>query len=95
MLFAEVSAAAALDNSSGGVTVTRLGAVGVGNYEVDFGRNISLCTAVATIGASGTGAAAGEINVADRSANVEAVFVDTNTSDGVAADRPFRLVVVC
>ena len=37
VLFAEVSATAALDNHSGGVTVTRIGADGAGQYEVDFG----------------------------------------------------------
>ena len=95
VLFAEVSAAAGLDNSSGGVTATRVGAVGAGTYEVDFGRNITACTAVATIGPAGGGSSTGEVNVADRGGNVEAVFVDTNTSAGAAADRPFRLVVVC
>ena len=96
VLFAEVSATAVLDNHSGGVTVTRVGAVGSGQYEVDFGRNIAQCTAVATMGLSGAGApVAGEVYVADRSGNAEAVFVDTNTSAGAAADRAFRLVVVC
>jgi hypothetical protein len=96
VLFAEVSATAVLDNHSGGVTVTRVGAVGAGQYEVDFGRTISTCTAVATMGLSGAGApVAGEVYVADRSGNPEAVFVDTNTSAGAAADRAFRLVVVC
>jgi hypothetical protein len=94
VLFAEVSGTGVLDNSSGGgVTVTKLG--GTGNYEVDFARSISTCTAVATIGPAGAGSTAGEINVADRSGNAQAVFVDTNTSAGAAADLPFRLVVVC
>ncbi len=93
VLFAEVSAAGVLDNSSGGVTVTKLG--GLGNYDVDFGLNIASCAAVATIGPAGAGSATGEINVADRSGNVEAVFIDTNDSAGVAGDRPFRLIVVC
>ena len=71
--------------------MTRVGAVGAGQYEVDFGRNIAQCTAVATIGLSGAGApVAGEVYVADRSGNAEAVFVDTNTSAGAAADRAFR-----
>ena len=96
VLFAEVSATGVLDNHSGGVTVTKIGAAGTGQYEVDFGRNIALCTAVATIGLAGAGApVAGEVYVADRSGNAEAVFVDTNTSAGAAADRAFRLVVVC
>ena len=94
VLFAEVSAVGVLDNSSGGgVTVTKL--AGTGNYEVDFARNVATCTSVATIGPSGAGSASGEINVADRSGNAEAVFVDTNLSTGAAADLPFRLVLVC
>ena len=52
VLFAEVQANGTLDNSSGGgVTVTKLG--GTGNYEVDFARTITTCTAVATVGAVG------------------------------------------
>jgi hypothetical protein len=95
VLFAEVSSTAVLNNSSAGVTATRVGAVGTGTYEVDFGHNIVNCTAVATIGSSGAGTAVGEVNVADRSGNVEAVYVDTNTSAGAPSDKPFRLVVVC
>ena len=94
MLFAEVQADGTLDNSSGGgVTATLLGAAG--NYEVDFARNVESCTAVATIGPSGGLPDSGEVNVADRGGNAEAVFVDTNNSDGSAANKPFRLVVVC
>jgi hypothetical protein len=95
VLFAEVAAAGTLDGSSGSVTVSRIGAAGSGQYEVDFGRNIVACTSVATLGGSGSGTALGEVNVADRAGNTEAVFVDTNTSSGTAADRAFRLVVVC
>lgn len=93
VLFAEVNANGTLASSSGGgVSVIRLSA---GNYEVDFSRNVTACTAVATIGPAGSGSAAGEINVADRGGNAEAVFVATDTSAGASADRPFRLVVVC
>lgn len=92
VLFAEVASDATVDNSSGSVTAAKLG---TGLYEVDFARNVSTCTAVATIGPSGASSAAGEVNVADRSGNVEAVFVDTNNSAGTGTDLPFRLVVVC
>ena len=96
VLFAEVNADGTLANSSGaGVTSARVGAVGAGTYEVDFARTITLCTSVATVGPAGGGSSLGEVNVADRAGNVEAVFVDTNTSAGAAGDRPFRLVVVC
>jgi hypothetical protein len=87
-----------LSNSSGGVSVTRIGStVGNGQFSVDFGRNITDCTAVATIGHAGTSGInpGGEVYVNDRAGNVEAVAVDTNTSTGAASDKPFRLVVVC
>jgi hypothetical protein len=96
VLFAEVNSTGSLNNSSGGgVTVTKIGAAGSGTYEVDFARNIALCTAVATLGGATTTTFLGEVNVADRAGNNEAVFVDTNNSDGTAADKAFRLVVVC
>jgi hypothetical protein len=88
VLFAEVDEDGNVDNSSGGVTATDLD---FGTYEVDFGRPVANCTAVGTIGSSGTTATVdGQINVADRS-NPEGVFVETNNTMG----RPFRLVVVC
>jgi hypothetical protein len=93
VLFAEVNANGTLANSSGG-GVTSL-KIGTGNYEVDFSRNVTACTAVATVGPAGGGSSSGEINVADRGGNAEAVFVATDTSAGASADRPFRLVVVC
>jgi hypothetical protein len=95
VLFAEVNGNGTLANqcSGCGVTVVKLG---VGNYEVDFARNVTAtCTAVATVGPAGGGSALGVVNVADRGGNAEAIFVDTNNSAGAAADLPFRLVVVC
>jgi hypothetical protein len=44
---------------------------------------------------AGTSTVNGEVSVADRTGNAEAVFVDTNNSDGTAGDKAFRLVVVC
>ncbi len=93
VLFAQVNADGTLANSSGSVTSGRVGATG--SYEVDFARNISSCAFTATIGPAGGGSALGEVNVADRSGNAEAVFVDTNNSDGSTADLPFSLMVVC
>ena len=57
VLFAEVNANATLANQCAGcgVTVVRVGAVGTGNYEVDFNRNIATtCTAVGTLGTATT-----------------------------------------
>lgn len=50
VLFAEVNSNGTLANSSGGVTAARVGAAGSGTYEVDFAHDITLCTAVATLG---------------------------------------------
>ena len=96
VLFAQVDADGTLANSSGGgVTSARVGAVGAGTYEVDFARVINSCAFIATVGPASASSALGEVNVADRSGNTEAVFVDTNNSDGTPADKPFQLVVVC
>lgn len=92
VLFAQIAADGTVNNDSGSVTAIKLG---TGIYEVDFARNVSSCAFTATIGAFDTGSASGQINVADRLANVEAVFVDTNDVAGASADRPFQLIVVC
>lgn len=94
VLFAQVNGDGTLaSSSSGGVTSGRFIA---GQYQVDFGRNVSGCAFVASIGAAGVGGSnGGEIDVTDRSGNVEAVFVRTHNSAGTATDEPFQLVVVC
>jgi hypothetical protein len=93
VLFAQVNADGTLANSSGGVTSGR---ISVGNYVIDFGRNISACAFVMTQGEASAGSAGGAITGAtDRAVNVEAVFATTRTADGVLADRAFQLVVVC
>jgi hypothetical protein len=94
VLFAEINGVGTVANSSGGVSVIKLG--GLGHYVVDFGRDINMCTGVASIGSATTfQQTAGELQVRDDSANEEAVRVDTTTSAGAAANRSFRLVVVC
>jgi hypothetical protein len=94
-MYAEVQASGFLINSSGGISATHVGTANSGIYQVDFGRNVSLCAAVATLGSDTTGITDGEVNVADTAGNVEAVTVDTNTSNNTPADRPFRLIVLC
>ena len=93
VLFATVNADGTVANSSGGVTVIKLGSTG--NYEVDFARDVTQCAFTGTVGPAGGGSALGELNVADRAGVPNAVFVDTNNSDGAAADKPFHLIVVC
>jgi hypothetical protein len=52
VLTAQINGDGAVFNSSGGVTATHLSA---GTYEVDFGRDISNCTFLATHGEGGVG----------------------------------------
>ena len=93
MLFAQVTGAGGLSNSSGGVTSSRISA---GTYEVDFGRSVSACAAVVTQGEAGVGGAAGAITgVTDRAGNAEAFFVTVRTNANAAVDRDFQIVVVC
>lgn len=94
VLFAEVNGDGTLANSSNGVTVSSI-SLGTGNYEVGFGRDVTQCTAVATVGPPDAGAASGTVNVADRSGNANAVYVNTRDLAGTTANIPFRLVVVC
>ena len=94
VLFAEVNSSGTVANaSSGDVTSVSHGS---GNYDVDFGRNIAACTAVATIGPStGSILPAGEVSLTDTPGNAESVSVITWNSDGTSTNKPFRLVVVC
>jgi hypothetical protein len=91
--YATVAANAALVDQSGGVHVSK---INTGTYAVDFGRNVTSCAFSATVGSPTSSADEGQINVADRSGNANAVFVRTETEDGTAnQDHGFHLVVVC
>jgi hypothetical protein len=91
--FAQINANGTVANSSGGVTATR---INTGQYEVDFGHNITFCAFVMTQGEAGAGSAGGAITGAtDRNGNAEAVFATVRTNTNAAADRAFQLVVVC
>lgn len=93
VLYAQVNSNGTLAASSGSVISSRLL---VGEYEVDFGRNIAACAFVATQGEAGRGGAPGAIlGVTDREGNVEAVFVMVRNAAGDLVDRAFQLIVVC
>jgi hypothetical protein len=67
-----------------------------GQFEVVFERDVQSCAYVAAIADNGTLVPlAGQIGVAARAGNANAVFVETRDADGVAADRDFHLSVVC
>jgi hypothetical protein len=91
--WAHVNADGTLARSSGGVTSASLGVDG--QYSVNFGRAVSQCAYVATID-YGTGGYEGEISVAPREGNVNAVFAQTFIFDpGMDANMPFYLAVFC
>jgi hypothetical protein len=64
----------------------------VGDYSVNFGRNISACVPAATI--TGNLPSSGEIALTTGSPKI---FVDTRMSDGgdIASGRPFTLILFC
>jgi hypothetical protein len=66
-----------------------------GQYEVDFGRDVSNCVWVAGISSVTAPAVAGQAQVGPRTGNAEAIFVLTTDSGGAITDRPFHVVVVC
>jgi hypothetical protein len=74
------------------VSATRFGP---GEYQVLFNYNVSLKAFHATIGTTDpyNVPPGGEISVAPRLQTPNAVFVQTRSSSGNAADRPFHLVI--
>ncbi|WP_240742264.1 hypothetical protein [Micromonospora zingiberis] len=68
---------------------------GVGQYEVQFGSNVTSAIVVATIGRPDSCCIppGGEISVAPRLLTSNGVFIQTRNSTGSPADRPFHLVV--
>jgi hypothetical protein len=85
-----------LARGTAGTTSASLGVDG--QYEVDFGRDVSACAYDATVGGhdSSTSGFVGEISVAPRDGDASAVFVQTfDVSTGVEANLPFHLVAFC
>jgi hypothetical protein len=64
-----------------------------GSYQVGFNRNVAACSYAATIYAGGYPAAF--TLVAPRAGAVDAVFVETFDSGGVATNESFDLQVFC
>ena len=63
---------------------------------VDFSRDVTRCTYVATIGEAGGGESSrGFVTTAETVGNPEAVFVRTTNIADTFAIRPFHLQVVC
>lgn len=93
VLSAQVNAAGTLASSSGGVTSSK---IATGQYEVDYGRNVSNCVFVSTQGEATAGSAPGAIiGNTDRSTSVNATFVTTRDAAGTLIDTSFQQIVVC
>ncbi len=91
--YAVVASDAAVIQSSGGVSVTK---INTGRYTIDFHRNLLSCAFTATVGSVTTGSDEGQANVAYRSGNANAVWVETHSPDGTTlSDHGFHLIVVC
>jgi hypothetical protein len=75
------------------ITATSLG---TGVYQVTTTQNISGCAFVGSTGQPGnSGTAPGQLSVAGRAGNVNAVFVETLSPTGAAANLPFHLAITC
>lgn len=90
----------AVVNSDGtiarGAGATASSRIVTGQYEVDFGRDVSGCAYVSTVGSPTAGASArGQPTVAPRSGNSDGVFVETQDSTGNDYSLPFHLIVFC
>jgi hypothetical protein len=92
-LWAVVNANGTLARGAAGVTSTYSGA---SFYSVDFPRNVTGCTYVATIGGTSNAyGGTGEISVYSQNLDPNGVTVVTHNSTGAFADRPFHLAVFC
>ena len=92
--FAVVNSAGALVRGSSSAVSASL--IDPGQYQVNFNKNVSGCAYVATIGDTDSGnATPGEVWVATRAGNDDAVFVVTTNSSGEDSERPFHLSVLC
>lgn len=80
---------------SGGVTGQRLTGEGPGRYAVDFNVDVTSCAYVAGVGSATFGAAEGQAGTGLLSGTVDTVRVNTTTSPGDTANKPFHLIVVC
>jgi hypothetical protein len=93
VLNAVVAANGSLIRGSTGVTSTQ---VGTGLYTVGFGRDLTKCAWVSSIG---NGAAVpvspGETHSSLEPGSTTSILQQISNSTGVLADRPFQVIVTC
>jgi len=94
VMYATVLDDGTLDRSSGGVTISKVGA---GSYTVDFNRPVRDCAFTATVGNQFDGSHnEGEADVSAQFLDLTAVHVYTRTAgSNVEADLPFMVTAVC
>ena len=81
---------------SRGRGVTSATKTGTGQYQLVLDADVRACAHSATLGDPADGAPpAGEIATSSLAGNANGVLVATRDSAGVAADRPFHLIVSC
>ncbi len=79
-----------------GVTSTNAKLGGSGLYTVEFDRNLGDCVWVGQIGSGdATATIYGEMSTFLASGSPNGIFVQTASSAGILADRPFQLIVHC
>jgi hypothetical protein len=93
-LFASVNENQVVVRSNPSVTIVRVFA---GLYRVDFGRDVSACTPIATVGATSAGnnLQPGEAGATPVTSEVTKIGVATRDSAGAFADKPFQLALAC
>jgi len=80
------------NNLAGGMAIT-VSRLGVGQYQVNFGTDVSTRFYLAMIGTAVVGSPAGQVTVSPRDSNVNALWVSTKTAAGVQADNEFFIMV--
>ena len=91
-LWAVVNPAGTFGRQSGALSVSH---PAVGNYRVQFNRNITACAWLATIGSATTLTSFGFVETELASGTTDQVHVETRSTGGIAADRGFHLAVLC
>jgi hypothetical protein len=93
-LWASVDSTGVIDRCFG-CTSTGTSKLGTGVYEIAFTRDITNCGFSATVGTPNVSAANGITGLSPRAGNANALFVQTFSVAGAAADRPYYASVFC
>ena len=92
--WASVDSAGVIDRCFG-CSLAWTSKLGTGVYEIGFARDITNCGFSATVGTPNVSAANGITGLSPRAGNPNGLFVQTFSTAGVAADRPYYASVFC